>query len=201
MRWLKGLCKVSGYIAPRHRDAMLLLRVRVFKSPISSFTEHGARNSVKPGILRPRACHVRTARPTTPNPQRRSVCQHTRACAEWPPVEAARACKEREGVWNDLVQTGYQTTKPSQSGTQKLPKGKKHKPRPGKTAAGSLLLTRHRPARQHTTHNPPRPPPPAPPGPRTQTGAGERQRQSQRRAHARAPPPPCDHARGDRGRA
>jgi hypothetical protein len=37
--------------------------------------------------------------------------------------------KEREGVLNNLEQTGYQTTKPNQIGTQTL---QKHKPRPQK---------------------------------------------------------------------
>ena len=48
-----------------------------------------------------------------------------------------------------------------------LKTGKEHTPDCKKTLVGSLL-TRHRPARPHTTHRPPRPPPSAPPGPRTQ---------------------------------
>ena len=89
--------------------------------------------------------------------------RHFRPClVRWPDCE-----KEREGVSNNLVQTGYHTTKPNQIGTQKPQNGEKHNPDREKTTAGSLL-TRHRPARPHMTHRPPRPPPPAPPGPRTQ---------------------------------
>ena len=46
---------------------------------------------------------------------------------------------------NNLVQTGYQTTKPNQIGTRNTREGKEHNPDREKTTAGSLL-TRHRPA-------------------------------------------------------
>jgi hypothetical protein len=68
---------------------------------------------------------------------------------------------------NNLIQTGYHTTKPNQQARKTSQNGENHNPDREKNTAGSLL-TLHRPAHPHTPLRPPRPPPPALPGPRTQ---------------------------------
>ena len=75
-----------------------------------------------------RDAHVRvTLRPRRPIPRRLS------RTAAWPlPCAAPEIFNTppREGVLNNLVQTGCQTTQPNQIGTQKPQKGKQHNPDP-----------------------------------------------------------------------
>ena len=75
--------------------------------------------------------------------------------------------REREGVLNNLEQTGYQPTKPNQIGTQKPPKRKKHnpdrkKPRPGASSRVTAQHARTRPTTHRSRHR--RSPAPAPEG-------------------------------------